>query len=201
MAPKAALGLPSPPPDLDGRKLSLKLLKGPIFRVHRTSRACLYFGKRMSERFDDPLGKYGVLYAGLQPEAAFAEVFLRQLSLMLIGELDLQERSISQIVCTRLHCVDLTGPGLRRVSSDNRLATELPYQTVGQWSRAFFLHPQRPDGIIYRSRHNPQFKCVALFDRCQSRLNLVVTNGLMSGARRAWTISQIDKYDLAIEPL
>jgi hypothetical protein len=40
-----------------------------------------------------------VLYAATRPEAAFAEVFLRQLSLMLIRELDLHERSISEITC------------------------------------------------------------------------------------------------------
>jgi len=199
MGPRS--GLPPPPADLDRRKLPLKLLKGPLFRIHRTSHTCLHFGKKMFERFDDPLGKYGVLYAAVQPEAAFAEVVLRRLSLMLICELDLQERSISEIACNRLHCVDLTGAGLRRVSCDNRIATEKPYHTVGQWSRALFMHPQQPDGIIYRSRHNPQFKCVALFDRCQSRLKSGVTESLMSGVRRAWTINQIDKYKLAIEPM
>src|SRR5215469_4233543 len=126
MAPKPASGLPSPPADLDRRKLPLKLLKGSLFRIHRASQGCLHFGRKISERFDDPLGKYGGLYAALQPEAAFAEVFLRQLSLMLIRELDLQERSISQLTCNRLNCVDLTGAGLRRVSCDNRIAAEKP---------------------------------------------------------------------------
>ncbi|SPE56949.1 RES domain protein [Verrucomicrobia bacterium] len=200
MAPRAAIGLPSPPADLDQRKLPLKLLEGPLFRIHRTSLGCPHFGKNTSGRFDDPLGKYGVLYAALRAEAAFAEVFLRRLSLMLIRELDLQERSISEISCNRVHCVDLTGAGLRTLSCDNRIATEKPYDTVGQWSRALFMHPRQPDGIIYRSRHNPQVKCVALFERCQSRLKLGVTEGLMFGARRTWTIGQIDKYKLAIEP-
>jgi hypothetical protein len=170
------------------------------FRIHRASHGCLYFGKTASERFDDPLGRYGVLYAALQPEAAFAEVFLRRLSLMLVAELDLQERALGEIACHRLHCVDLSAAGLRRVSCDNRLATEKPYQTTQQWSRAFFEHPQQPDGIVYRSRHNPQFKCLALFDRCQSRMKLVGSVALMAGARRAWTVAQIKKYHLALEP-
>ncbi|HEY5912568.1 MAG TPA: RES family NAD+ phosphorylase [Verrucomicrobiae bacterium] len=127
-------------------------------------------------------------------------VFLRQLSLMLLRELDLEDRSISRIDCHRLRCADLTGAGLRRISCDNRIAAETPYHTVGQWSRALFTHPQRPDGIIYRSRHNPQLKCLALFDRCRSRLRLRVTEGLMSGIRRSWTIRQVEKYNLAIEP-
>ena len=201
MAAKPATGLPSPPEDLDQRRLPLKLLKGPLFRVHLTSQSCLHFGRKTYGRFDDPLGKYGVLYAALQPEAAFAEVFLRRLSLMLLRESNLQERSISEIVCKRLHCVDLTGAGLRRVSCDNRIATEKPYHTAGQWSRALFLHSQRPDGIIYRSRHNPQFKCLALYDHCQSSLKVGVTEGMMSAERRVWTIGQVDRYKLALEPI
>ncbi len=130
MALKSAVGLPLPPADLDQRKLPLKIINGPVFRIHLTSRGCLYFGKKISERFDDPLGQYGVLYAALQPEAAFAEVFLRQLNWMLIRELDLQERSIAEIACSHLHCVDLAGAGLRKVSCDDRIATEKPYPST-----------------------------------------------------------------------
>ena len=190
----------APPADLDQRTLPIKLVSGSIFRIHRTSLDGLFFGKNESERFDDPFGQYGVLYAALQPEAALAEVFLRQLSLMLVQEISLQERSITEIHVNRLQCVDISGSGLRRVSCDNRIATEKPCRTVGQWSRAFFLHPQKPDGIIYRSRHNPQFKCLAIFDRCQPNVSLGPTVPLMTGTRRSWTIRQITKYNLAIEP-
>lgn len=193
-------GLPGPPADLASRNLPLKLVTGSIFRIHRTHSDCIYFGKRGSERFDDPLRQFGVLYAALDPEAAFAEVFLRRLSLMLIAERDLEKRQLSEINCHRLRCVDLSSAGLRRVSCDNRIATEKPYQTTLRWSRAFFEHPQRPDGIIYRSRHNPRFKCVALFDRCQSRLKLSKSTSLMTGERRTWTIAQIMNYNLALEP-
>ena len=192
--------LPAPPADLDQRTLPIKLVSGTIFRIHRTSLDCLFFGKNKSERFDDPFGQYGVLYAARQPEAAFAEVFLRQLSLMLVQEISLQERSITEIHVNRLQCVDISGSGLRRISCDNRIATEQPYQTVGQWSRAFFRHPQKPDGILYRSRHNPQFKCLAIFDRCQPNVSLGPTEPLLTGTRRSWTIRQITKYNLAIEP-
>ena len=37
-----------------------------------------------------------------------------------------------------------------------------------RWSRALWEHPQQPDGIIYRSRHDPSKVCAALFDRCAS---------------------------------
>jgi hypothetical protein len=201
MAVRAATRLPPPPIDLDSRRLPLKRLQNLIYRIHRPDFPCLYFGKNSSGRFDDPLGQYGVLYGALQPEGAFVEVFLRRLSLMLIRESDLKERILSSIACKTIQCVDWTGAGLRKVSCDNRISTEKPYGTAALWSRAFFTHPQKPDGIIYRSRHNPQFKCVALFDRVRPKLSLKSSEPLMTGTRRDWTINQVAKYGLAIEPI
>ncbi len=201
MAARTTAGLPSPQTDLHARKLPLKIVKGRIYRIHRSGRECLSFSKNASGRFDDPLKEYGILYASREPEGALAEVFLRRLSMMLVREAELQERSISEIVCAPLHCVDLTGAGLRIMSGDNRVKTEVPYLDAGEWSRLFFTHAQHPDGILYRSRHHPRFKCLGLFDRCQSKLNLTGTEELMSGARRNWTIGQISKYRLALEPV
>jgi hypothetical protein len=201
MAPRPINRLPPPPVDMGSRSLPLKRIQGVVYRIHRVNRTGLCFGKNISKRFDDPLGLFGVLYAALQPEAAFAEVFLRRLSLMFLRELDLQERALSQIACHTLQCVDLSGSGLRRISCDNRITTEMPYQTAGRWSRAFFEHPQQPDGIIYRSRHNPRFLCLALFERCQTKVTLDISEPLMAGSRRAWTIKQITRYNLAIEPM
>lgn len=200
MAVSPASRLPPPPPDLSSRTLPIKRLRGAIYRIHRATQACLHFGRNGDGRFDDPLRKYGVLYAALKPDAAFAEVFLRQLSLMLVAESCLLASCLAEITCEPLACVDLTGPGLRRISCDNRISTEKPYRTTGRWSRALFEHPQRPDGIIYLSRHNPKFPCVALFDRCHRRLKLNATEGLLSGRCRVWTVDQISRYKLAIEP-
>src|SRR6266446_3905842 len=185
--------LPLPPADLASRSLPLRRIQGSLFRVHRSASKWAYFGKCGDGRFDDPLKRYGVLYAALKPEAAFAEVFLRQLSLMLVLESDLQERSLSEITCKSIHCADLTGSGLRRLSCDNRVSAERPYHTTGCWSRAIFEHTQRPDGIIYLSRHNPQFRYVALFERRGRRFTLKSSQGLLSGSCRAWTIRQIKK--------
>lgn len=171
-----------------------------MFRIHHSAHACLFFSKNGTGRFDDPLGKYGVLYAALRPEAAFAEVFLRQLSQWLILESDLDARILSEISCRSVDCVDLTASGLRQLSCDNRIATEKPYRTTGLWSRAFFKHPQKPAGIIYLSRHNPQFKCVALFDNCLDQLSVKRSEPLMQGKRRTWTTEQITKYNLALQP-
>jgi hypothetical protein len=200
MAPKKGDRLPPPPADLSERELPLRVIKGPVFRIYRSGRAWKYFGKGNSERFDDPLQKYGVLYAGVQAEAAFAEVFIRNLSLRIVAEQDLLDRSLVVIAVVPLKCVDLTGPGLNKVSCDNRIATEKPYKTSGLWSRAFFTHPQKPDGILYCSRHNPQLHCLALFERCGPTLKKGVIEPLMGANRRSWTADQLDNYALPIDP-
>jgi hypothetical protein len=196
MAPKATL--PPPPADFSTRKLPLATVKGSLYRIHRTEHHWRYFGKNASERFDDPLKQYGVLYVSTRPDAAFAEVFLRALSLMVIDEADLRVRSLATFAANSLQCVDLTGSGLRKLSCDNRISTEKPYATVGLWSRALYTHPQQPDGIIYRSRHNPRFRCLALFERCAAKLSAGSSEELMGLTRRSWTSDQLDRYDLSV---
>ena len=196
MAPRVRL--PAPPTDLPSRKLPLVTLKSQLCRIHRSTQHWRYFGKNVSQRFDDPQARYGVLYGATSPDAAFAEVFLRHLSRMDIAEADLTVRALSFFTPKSLRCVDLTGPGLRRLSCDNRISTEKPYQNAQQWSRALYLHPQKPDGILYRSRHNPRFRCVALFDRCTGKLAHRNTEELMGPVWRAWVAARLFKYQIAL---
>lgn len=190
--------LPPPPADLASRKLPLTRIKGPLFRVHRVAFSALHFGKNGTSRFDDPLRKYGVLYAALKPEAAFAETFLRQLSRMLIEEDALAQRALSVIAVKSSLCVNLTGHGLRRISCDNRIADELPYDTPGLWSRGFYEHPQQPAGILYRSRHNPQLTCVAIFSSFEKQLKVKESTPLLDPSLKAWTGKQLSRYRLAL---
>lgn len=190
--------LPLPPADLAARKLPLVTLSGDLFRIHQQVHNWRYFGRKKSERFDDPQGVFGVLYGSTTPEAAFAEVFLRKLASMSVAEADLQSRVVSIFNAKPLRCVELTGSGLRKVSCDNRISTEKPYKTTHLWSRALFVHPQHPDGMVYRSRHNPRFRCIALFNRCDAKLMDVRCEPLMDPPRRAWCSEQLDRYDLAI---
>ncbi len=48
--------------------------------------------------------------------------------------------------------------------ADNAVATG-PYAPCGAWSDALFGHGDRPDGIAYSSRHDPEQTCIALFSR------------------------------------
>lgn len=199
MAAKSAK-LPPPPADLATRKLPLSRLSGRIYRIHQSKYSSLYFGKDGTCRFDDPLKKFGILYACPGPEGAFAEVFLRRLAKVLIEEDAIRERSLAVIRLESDAFVDLTGDGLRRLSCDNRIATEVPYRTTALWSRALFEHPQKPAGIIYRSPHNPKIKCIAIFSTFSRKLKLLESTNLLGRSLRSWTVRQLDRYDLSVLP-
>jgi RES domain-containing protein len=197
MAAKPPFSLPSPPADLASRKLPLTRVQGTFYRIHRTKYPAVFFAKSGRSRFDDPRQQYGVLYAALKRDAAFAEALLRQISLMVLRERDLAERSLAEITIGSVLCVNLTAHGLRRLSCDNRIADELPYRTPQLWSRAFFEHPCQPAGILYRSRHNPQLACLALFSRIEKLIILKMTTPLMHPSLRLWTAKQLKRYQIA----
>jgi hypothetical protein len=190
--------LPAPPGDLASRELPLTRVSGPLYRVHRASCSALYFGKSGLSRFDDPQKQFGVLYASLKPEAAFVEAVLRQIDQVLVWEKALAERALSMINMTPISCVNLTAHGLRRLSCDNRIADELPYRMPGLWSRAFFEHPQKPSGILYRSRHNPQLTCIAVFSRAERQFKVAQTRGLLDPGLRGWTGKLLSRYRLLL---
>ena len=64
-----------------------------------------------------------------------------------------------------LRLVDLSGKGLALVGADARLCMGDDYKISQDWSLALWRHPQRLDGILYRTRHDPDKKAAALFDR------------------------------------
>jgi len=70
----------------------------------------------------------------------------------------------------------------------------------GLWSRAFFEHTQKPAGILYRSRHNPQLTCVAVFSSFAKHLRLDKTTELLAPALRAWTAKELRRYRLLLLP-
>ncbi len=120
--------------------------------------------------------------------------------MLIIEETAVADRSLAQIRASPLRCVDLTGYGLRSLSCDNRIADELPYDTPALWSRALHDHPGKPDGILYRSRHNPRFVCVAVFSRARARLSISKSTPLFARQLRMWSAAQINRYGLALLP-
>ncbi len=162
---------PEPPCDLAARPLPLRACAGPFFRIHRRALPALHFGRGALFRFDAPGGEFGVLYAALEPDAAFIETLGHATGLRVVDAAALMARGLVVFdAAPPLQLVDLSGQGLAQLGADNRLA-DGDYLVAQRWSRALHDHPAAPDGIAYRCRHDPERLCVALFERVAPRLS------------------------------
>lgn len=172
-------GAPRPPPD-DAASLPLPIRELPngasFSRIHRISNAPIFFspgiGKPPAGRFDSATGTFGVLYCAETFAGAFIETVLRNPARRLIGMAEIESRSLAVIGTSRTtNFVDLQGDGLQQLGLDGSIFTG-PYENCGLWTDALFHHPKCPDGILYRSRHDPGQTCIALFERADLGLTL-----------------------------
>lgn len=163
---------PDPPDDLGERTLPSVESSGPLYRLYPTAYDPLYFGTSGRGRFDAPDGDYGVCYAADDLYGAFIETYGRLLERDFVTRDALNRRSLVEIspdeACT---LVDLTAEGLNQLGADNRLATGA-YPVSRRWSAALHDHPEHPDGLRYRARHDPSRICLALFDHLADHLTL-----------------------------
>lgn len=170
-----------------------------LYRLHGTSHDPLSFGRSAHHRFDSPHRLFGVLYAGDSPACAFVESYGRlDNKLRLVTEEELRLRCLTRLISrTSLRVVDLTAAGLRRLGADNRLCTG-DYRVAQRWSAALHDHSDAPDGIRYRSRHDPSRICLALFDRAAKRLT-VDRMGTLVEPRNTHVLAEIfDMYDFGL---
>jgi hypothetical protein len=168
----------APPPDLDTRPLPLLEIQPneTLSRIHRLRHDPVFYsppaGDPPEGRFDSPNGLFGVLCAAFSFAGAFVETLLRDPSMPFIAAQDLGERGLVALTPSRLaRLVDLRGPDLQRLGLDTSISVGRGLN-CGRWSEALFLHPERPDGIAYRSRFDPGESCAAIFQRAD--LSLVV---------------------------
>jgi hypothetical protein len=112
---------------------------------------------------------------------AFRETIGRFSQYRLINSNVLERRRMTEIVSDRpLSLVDLTGNGLTLLDADGRLFTG-SYEIAQEWSKKLQEHPDCPDGIYYRSRHDPSRFCLALYKlRVSSILNAIDTLDFLS---------------------
>jgi hypothetical protein len=154
-----------PPHDLHQRELPIVRLEGPWLRLLAAGREPVFFGRTGLNRFDDPEGEFGVLYAAEDAFGAFIEVYGRDPGLNLVAEMDLRGRVLSEIAVEGgLRLVDLTGPGAARMGATGAISTD-PHELVRPWSRAIFEHPSSPEGIYHRLKHDLDRKGVAILDQ------------------------------------
>jgi hypothetical protein len=110
-----------------------------------------------------------VLYAAADAHGAFVETFgwrTGHAGDRLIGVDKLRVRGLARLTAGRpLRLVDLAGEGLARLGADARLGAGDSYTRARRWALALWRHPAQPDGLLYRTRHDPSRHAVALYDR------------------------------------
>jgi len=170
-------------------------------RIHARSRDALWFGPILDgppvHRFDDPLGQFRVCYLGTTVDVSFAETFLRNPPVRILGFDDLAARSVATVEVRReLRLVPLHGPSLARLGTTTELASVRDYAFSQAWSRALWEHADTPDGLVYRSRHDDSALCVALYDRARDSLAIVADDSLTSDQKLLARL--LKRYDLAL---
>lgn len=149
-----------------------------LHRVHRIRHDPIFFGPgtgaepgRLPEsRFDSVTGRFGVLYLGGTREAAVVETLLRNPRRRLVSARRIAERALSEVVLLKaVVLVSLMDAGLQQLGIDNSITTG-PYEPCGLWADALHDHPSEPDGLVYRSRHDPSQICFALFEGAEPRV-------------------------------
>lgn len=176
---------------------------GNFYRIHWSGHDPIFFspgpGKPPAGRFDSATGRFGVLYAGLSFDCAFAEVLLRNPGRQLVSLTEVVARSHAVIRLRRpVRLVDLTGPGLSRLGLDARFLSG-PYEVCGAWADALHDHPEGPAGILYPSRFDPSERCVALFKHAAPLLDLH-TDSVPLAEMLPDVAAALDRYGKALDP-
>ncbi len=141
-----------------------------------------------------------MLYVADDEAGAFVETFGHQTGTRYVAAADLASRGLARIHASRpLQLVDLTGPELTRLGADARLGSGEDYGLSQRWSRALWSQPDRPDGIYYRSRHDPSRCSLALYDRVASVLAEQPLGSFASPGLRPLLGAILDKYEYATD--
>jgi hypothetical protein len=168
-----------PPPVLPIRLPLRRVRAGSRWmRIDARARTALWFGPESGHppmhRFDDREGGFHVCYFGTTIEVCFAETFLRNPPVRILSLEDLAGRSVATVEVRReLRLTPRHGSSLARLGVTAELASGKDYAQSQLWSRALWEHPDMPDGILYRPRHDDSALCVAVYDRARDGLAIV----------------------------
>jgi len=192
--------MPGPPPDIRNKKITITEFNDRLFRTHVIDRSPIYFGRTGQHRFDSPDGSYGVLYAGRDEYCAFIETFARTAGSTTITTTELRNRCLAVLKAARtLRLVDLTQFGtLVRLGAEARLFSG-DHATSQAWSKAFYDHPYKVDGLLYPSRLDPARHALALFEgRAPKPVELDRQTWFATGPLRRKLAEIVEHYALAV---
>lgn len=194
-SPDDADAVPEPPADLAQRGLPIVWRRaGETFvRVHRDTDGPIWFGwdkaavdfRMPTNRFDSVDRSFGVLYVAETRDGAFAESVGRKPRIFRSDD-ELATLRLTNLVSQRELClVDLHGGAAVGAIGATGVVGVGPQSLARRWSQALHGHPETPDGIEYRCRHNSDELAIALFDRVGETTLRPVGYTTMT-ADRAW---------------
>lgn len=167
------------------------------FRLYHAQYDPLHFGTTRRGRFNAAKREFGVLYVARQSAGAFIETMVRD-GTREIPEDVIRRFHVAEITASRgLKLVDLAGKGLIRMGVDARLNTG-DYRIAQRWSSAFFAHPDKADGILYPSRHDPKQHLAVLFGRHESLLTSKLCGTIRSYLGDQEFFRLLDHYNIAL---
>lgn len=160
---------PPPPSGFADAPLPVTTRSTVWYRHHLPQFEPIFFGRTGECRFDAPAPArtFGVLYLAADVHGAFIETFghghVERGRLVTLDAL--AKKRLAEVTFRRpLRLVDLTEAGLAAIGADLRLCAG-DYDVSQRWSGALHDHPDAPDGLLYRSRHDPGRLCAAVYDR------------------------------------
>src|SRR4051794_21749256 len=89
---------PHPGPLISDLSLPMLSLRRSWIRSHKQTREPIHFGRTGEQRFDDPTGNFGVLYAAADIRGAFVETFIRNSKDRYVSLAEIERRQISEIL-------------------------------------------------------------------------------------------------------
>lgn len=195
---------PLPPADLHARTLPIYTAERDwhFWRIHPADLSPLFFGPAKGSpprgRWDAPDGAFRVCYLAEHSFAAFAECFLRDPATILLETEDLQARALARIkIRSPLRLVTMHGHGLHAVGA-TAASCMGEYAVSRAWAAALHDHPEAPDGIRYRARHDDDTFAVALFDRAKRKVTDGDTAPLTDPSNVRFLAQCLDRYGMGL---
>jgi RES domain len=138
----------------------------------------LHFGKSNNNRFDDPQGNYGTLYVSPDLTTAFLESVLHDKKLATPKDRMLTRRFLADYVVKPillpepLELADLSASyALANLGYNNDLLTARHgYNDSKALSQTLYKEMPNCDGLVWHSRQGGNTDCIALFERCKTKL-------------------------------
>lgn len=175
-----------------------------LVRIHRAGDGPVWFGPvdpaMPTYRFDAPNGEYRTIYLAERLNGAFVETVLRGAK-RIVSRAFVEQREWCELRLLRdVQVLQLHGPGLHWHGQTADISTGSNYARSQEFAARMYAEHPAIDGIAYRSRHDNEEICYALFDRVDPA-HLEVADRHKFAAERAITDELMRRYNAAWDPM